>query len=268
MIIKYIKIDKNFIETLSHKIYTLKMNEKKFIIMIFIISFFSFSVFSSSGKIFNQKLTDYEKNVLNSGDLLIRKTNYSRNICLEPVSPAAEKICTEYKKLKPKYLAEVIQIRKISDNPDLPQKLLETLYNINNYSNIVYYSEYNDSYGKLYNSAEIKETIHYSDRDEINAVINMDPFGDFSENIKIWTAQNEILYIANNSQKLKYHDFFTVIGKEKFKISVLLLKDDENWILYGIGGINAPLLPFVTDRIRLSFNNRIKTFCNYIYKQF
>ena len=48
-------------------------------------------------------------------------------------------------------------------------------------------------------------------------------------------------------------------------MDILLFKDEDNWILYGIGGVNAPKIPFFSERIEVSFINRIKTFCNFIF---
>ena len=52
------------------------------------------------------------------------------------------------------------------------------------------------------------------------------------------------------------------------KICILLIRDGDNWILYGIGGVNAPRVPFFTERIQTSFINRINTFCSFIFKKF
>jgi len=74
--------------------------------------------------------------------------------------------------------------------------------------------------------------------------------------------------IATNTNKLRYLDKFDCIWPEKMKICILLFRDGDNWVLYGIGGVNAPRIPFFTERIQTSLINRINTFCSYIFKKF
>ena len=46
---------------------------------------------------------------------------------------------------------------------------------------------------------------------------------------------------------------------------ITVFRDGDNWILYGIGGVDALKLWFIEDRVETSFINRIKTFCNFIF---
>ena len=96
----------------------------------------------------------------------------------------------------------------------------------------------------------------------------MEPFGTVHEVIQIKKLDDSILYSAINTNKLRYHDQFDCVWPEKMLICIYLFRDGDNWVLYGIGGVNAPRIPFFTQRIETSFINRIKTFCDYIFKQF
>ena len=82
------------------------------------------------------------------------------------------------------------------------------------------------------------------------------------------TGESLVHYYKNSSglEKPKYH-ITTMYYKENdlVKPEFYTYKKDDKWIIYGIGGVNAPHFPFLTDRIRTSFINRIKTFCNFIF---
>ena len=96
----------------------------------------------------------------------------------------------------------------------------------------------------------------------------MEPFGTVKESIEITKSEDSILYSAVNTNKLRYFDKFDCVGPQKMKICILLFRDGDNWILYGIGGVNAPRIPFFIERIQTSFINRINTFCSFIFKKF
>ena len=96
----------------------------------------------------------------------------------------------------------------------------------------------------------------------------MEPFDLVNEDIALYRTKDSILYTAVNTNKLRYLDKFDCVWPRKMKICILLIRDGDNWILYGIGGVNAPRVPFFTERIQTSFINRINTFCSFIFKKF
>jgi hypothetical protein len=49
------------------------------------------------------------------------------------------------------------------------------------------------------------------------------------------------------------------------KSVILLFRHEDNWILYGVGGVKALKVSFLEKRIETSFINRIKTFCNFVF---
>ncbi len=93
----------------------------------------------------------------------------------------------------------------------------------------------------------------------------MTPFGTIHETIVLKKSNESVYYSAVNNNKLRYFDEFDCVWPKKLKICIVLINDGENWILYGTGGVNAPRIPFFTERIETSFINRIKTFCNFIF---
>ena len=96
----------------------------------------------------------------------------------------------------------------------------------------------------------------------------MEPFGTIHETIQLKRTADSVFYSAVNLNKLRYHDQFDCVWPKKLKICIILIRDGDNWLLYGAGGVNAPRIPFFTERIETSFINRIKTFCNFIFTKF
>ena len=239
---------------------------KKILQLFFISTILIASIFADP---FNSKLTDSERAEITNGEIIIKNINYEKNICLKKgVNPLGDKLLEEINHLNPKYLAEVIQYKPYKGNEDLPQRLETILNNVPEYAGIPYYSVRHDAWWNLYDSAEIKEVIENGDTKTIRADLLMEPFDVVKEDIEITKSSEAILYSAVNTNKLRYLDKFDCVWPKKMKICILLFRDGDNWVLYGIGGVNAPRVPFFTERIQTSFINRINTFCSFIFKKF
>lgn len=219
-----------------------------------------------SAEIFNKNLTATEKSSLDKGEVLIKNIGSYKNISLaEGNGAVADSLLSEIKTLSPKYLAEVIQIRPYEGNEDLPQKLEELLNNVPDYAGIPYWSVRHERYYDLYKSAKITSKVEENNKTTIKADLVMDPFGTVKEDIVITKSNDSILYIATNKNTLNYKDTIDCVKADKMKMCIYLFRNGDNWILYGAGGVNAPRIPFLNDRIETSFINRIKTFCNFVF---
>ena len=243
---------------------------KKLVITSILFSIISFQITAQENKnIFNSKINQEEIEKLNSGEILIRNINYQKYMCLNSDYNEMTKKTTEIiTNLSPKYLAEIIQIKPYKENENLSQDLYKLLKSVSDYAGIPYYSEKAEQWYDLYSSAEIIEEIKENNETKIKADFEMLPFGTVHENINILNDESSLLYSAYNTNTLRYYDQFDCVYSEKMNVCILLFRDGDNWILYGIGGVNAPRIPFFTKRIQTSFINRINTFCNYIFKQF
>lgn len=239
-------------------------NSKK--TFIFVICVFLFSNLYSST--FNDKLSEEEYTKIQNNEVVIRNINFPKNICLNRgISDTSDQLLQIIDDLDPKYLAEVIQIKPVKGNEDLPEKLLYLLNNVSEYAGIPYYSERKQKWYDLYSSAEITEKTQDGNKSFIKAKLVMAPFDIVYEDIELIENSNAILYSAVNTNKLRYLDKFDCVWPYKMKMNILLLQINDNWLLYGIGGVNAPRIPFFTERIEVSFINRIKTFCSFIFNK-
>ena len=253
----------------------MKNTEKKLKI-IFIVSFLFCFVLNSLGAatFYNDKLTSDEIKTLKSGEVLIKNIGYQKNMCLKSgYSPELDEIIKEIKDLNPKYLAEIIQIKPYKGNENLPEVLTGLLYNVSEYTDIPYYSVRHDKWYDLYDSAEIlSETVISAKGNtvekELKALFVMEPFGNVYETIKMIQTPDSVYYTSINTNKLSYEEKIDCVWPKKLKICIYLFRDGDNWVLYGVGGVNAPRIPFFTERIEVAFINRIKSFCKYIFTKF
>lgn len=236
-------------------------------ITIFLLTaFFTTNLFSLP---FNSKLTEDDLTIINSGEVLIKNIKYRKNMSLnENINELGIELYNKIESLNPKYLAEIIQIKPYEGNEDLPKKLEIILKDIPQYVGIPYYSVRAEEWYDLYSSAIITSEETIDNVTKISADIEMKPFGIIKEDIEIKKQEDCILYQAINKNKLSYYDKFDCVWPERLMICIYLHRDGDNWILYGVGGVNAPRIPLFTERIETSFINRIKTFCDYIFKQF
>lgn len=235
---------------------------------IFLLNVLLLFCLSLNAQIFNKNLSEQDKTVLNDGKILIKNINYAKNMSINKGNgPLCDQLIETIRDFSPKYLAEVIQYKKFEGNEDLPERLIKILNNVPDYAGIPYYSERNEKWFDLYSSATIKDQTDTEDKTIIHADIEMEPFGILNEELIIKKTNDCVLYTGENLNKVSYYGKMDCFGPHKMKICIYLFNDGENWILYGIGGVNAPRVPFLTERIETSFINRIKTFCNYIFEK-
>lgn len=252
---------------------------KKTLIIITIL--FSNAVFADNNtfdldKGFNSNLTQTDRQELLSGKTVYKNLKSVSNISLTDT----ENVLKSIKELKPNYIAEIIRIIPVSKKPELINELYTILNDIPSYKGIPYYSERNDLWVDLYSEAKIIDKTESAEWNSlINAEFYMKPFGTILSKILIKADHADFktvssgksdltsLYYENiNTSPVLYRDI-TCIKPQKMKSVIYVFKSDDYWILYGIGGANAPRIPFLNKRIEVSFINRIKTFCNYVFSK-
>lgn len=239
---------------------------KKIILSLLSMAFICSSIFATP---FNEEITEEDLSVLNNGEILIKNIKYEENMGLKNgYSTLGDSLISQFEDLNPKYLAEIIEYKPYEGNEDLPQRLETLLNNVSDYAGIPYWSERHERYYDLYESADIVKIEESENEKTIYADLIMSPFGTVNEKIVISKDSDSILYMAENLNKLRYHDKFDCVKPNKMKMSILLFREGDHWVLYGIGGVNAPRIPFFTERIETSFMNRIKTFCSHIFDKF
>lgn len=217
---------------------------------------------------FTNKLDTETLTKLNNGETVIRSIDYAKNMSLQKgANPLGDELLAMVKSFSPKYLGEVILIKPYKGNEDLPERIRELLFNIESYTDIPYYSERAEQWYKLYDEAKITNSSTSGNKTIITTDLMMEPFGLVQEQIDVIHTKTNLYYSAFNTNSLSYQDIKGLLGPKKMRIGIVVFQDGDNWIIYGVGGANAPHIPFLTDRIRVSLINRICSFCTYIFKK-
>ena len=238
------------------------MKNKIFICLAILIIFFTASV---NAQLFNSKISKEDLNRISSGELVIRNIEKIEIIGLNPVNPTAQKAIETMKKLNPAYLAEVIKVIPYNGNENLINELEPMLLDVQSYVGIPYFSERAQKYFDLYSSAEIKSLTKEENTTKMNAKLEMEPFGYIDTDIYMETGFDTIYYEMTNLNKQRYHDKFNCVKEQKMKSIITAFKAGDSIVLYGLGGVNAPSIFFIKERVEISFMNRIKTFCSYFF---
>lgn len=217
---------------------------------------------------FNSQLNSSDLAKLTAGETLVRNIDYAKNMSIiQGVNNRCDELLSLMKGFNPKYLGEVILIKPYAGNEDLPDRLEVLLNNIDSYTDIPYYSEHAEKWYNLYDEAETVNKSVTGNKTTINTNLIMEPVGLVQEQIDVINEGETLFYSAFNTNHLKYEGKISFLSPGKLKIGIVVFEYEGNWIIYGAGGINAPHIPFMTDRIRTSFINRICSFCDYIFKK-
>lgn len=237
---------------------------KKNVMLLLLLVSAGLSLFA---QVFNDKLTEEEQQKLANGELVIRNIGKAKNISVNGLNPTLEQTISAIEDLNPSYLAEVIRMVPYAGNEDILEKLRPVMLDVEDYVGIPYYSERHDTYWDLYSTVEIKEFTDDGKVAHLNALMEMSPFGDIDTLINVTSGEDTLYYENTNLNNLKYHEGITVVKKNNMKSIVTVFRSGDSWILYGIGGVKAPSIFFLRDRVETSFMNRIKTMCSYFFEQ-
>jgi hypothetical protein len=227
--------------------------------------------------LFNSKMSDSEKSTIERGEVLIRNIGKSANISINPdIHPAVRQAVGIITKLKPSYLAEVIQMRPY--DPELIPRIEEILLDVPGYKGIPYYSERGGRFYDLYSSAKVKTRQEREGITTIDAALVMPPFSPYDVRITVVkettteetaAGRASLFYQMENISKITAEDMpaITVAKDRGMQSLIVVFPYGDQFVFYGIGGVNAPVIFFLKERIQISFINRIKTFCMYVYEK-
>lgn len=233
--------------------------QKKLIFLFFTLITFQ----ASATEIFSKYMTDENKNSLNNNETVIIKTDSYKKLSLEADNYVFQKLKTKIEDLKPTYIAEVIRIYPISENENFIKDFDNLIMDVKSYVGIPYWSERNQQYFDLYSSAEITSVSQNQNQTITNADLVMEPFGLIKTQILTEKTTDYYYYESTNLNKLRYFDKFDCVSPQNMKSSIIIFKNDNNWIVYSIGAVKAPSIFFLRERVETSFMNRIKTFCSF-----
>lgn len=217
----------------------------------------------SANDIFTKYMTNENKDALNRNETVIIKTDSYKKLSIETDNYAFQKLKNEIQELKPAYIAEVIRVYPIIEGENFIENFDSLIMDVKSYVGIPYFSERVQKYYDLYSSAEILSVNQNQNQTITNANLTMEPFGLIQTQILTEKTDDYYYYESTNLNKLRYYDKFDCVSPKNMKSSIVIFKNDNNWIVYSIGAVKAPSVFFLRDRIETSFMNRIKTFCSF-----
>ncbi len=213
---------------------------------------------------FNQNLKDSDRETLMSGKLLIKNIGRYRNAMLTPVSPEAKRLLDQLKSLNPEYLAEVVYIMPLADADRCLDILYDSFRNAESYPSIPYYSQSHKEWNRLYQFLDIISAKYGTASADISAFGEITPFEPYSFDIALSRTETALEYRLKNTSEIKFKGV-PCVGKGKSQTMVCAFPYADKLIIYGVGGVNAPYVPILNERIQTSFINRVTTFCSYIF---
>jgi hypothetical protein len=219
-----------------------------------------------SANLFNNNLTAEERVKLNAGEVLIRNIGKAKNISLNPINATAKKAIAAIHDLNPSYLAEVIQIRPYKEDERIIDRIRDILLDVPSYKGIPYWSVTGQTWYELYSSAVVRSQRTQNAATVIGAELVMDPFTPIDAEITVAVEDGALFYFMENKNNLKTSGI-TAVKENCMNSVIIVFRDGDSLVLYGIGGVKAPTVFFLKERLERSFMNRIKTFCMFVYEK-
>ncbi len=233
---------------------------RKSIFLVFFAAFFG-QIYAT--EIFNKNITDENRSSFENGETVIIETQSYDKLCLESDNYAVKKLKNLMQNLKPAYIAEVIKFYPVEGNEDFIEKFDSSIMKIDDYVGIPYWSERHQQYFDLYSSAKI-----ISSKEEGNSLITiadlyMEPLGLINTQITTEKTSEYYYYESENLNTLKIFEKFNCISPNNMKSAIIVFKNENQWVVYGVGAVKTADIVFLRKRIKTSFINRIKTFCTF-----
>lgn len=237
-------------------------NRRLLMILACLLGFATLSAEDVYTSIFNGNLSAADVARLRSGEILVRNIGRFDRVSLKPVNSDASRLLTILKNLKPAYLAEIIRVVPRDKGNDFMRSMTSSLEDVPAYSEIKYYSERNKVWDKLYQYVNVKSMVPSANGSDISAWGEVYPFTAYGFDVHYERGDGSYYYTSLNNSPLKYRGF-TCIENGHFLTAVYAFPHEDYIIVYGVGGINAPTLPGIKERIEMAFINRVITFCTF-----
>lgn len=205
-----------------------------------------------------------ELSKLIDNQIVIRSLEDANDLSLNPIDYQASLIINSIKEKKPSYITEVFQIIPVKDNENFLLELNKLLLDTKEYINIDYYSEYNDQTVPLYfESIETKREIS-GDEIKVDLRLLMKPFNQNDFRIACKKDTNSLFFEMTNKKPMVYKKI-ACVSVNNFHSYIYCKKIGENYYLYSVGYVKIPKIISLQERIRVSFVNRVKSFCTHIF---
>jgi hypothetical protein len=209
-------------------------------------------------------MNEADRQTLKSGKLLIKNIGRYKNVMLNPVTPEAKNLLEQMKKLDPAYLAEITYIVPVEEADRCLSILYDNLLDVKTYPSIPYYSQSHNEWNVMYQFVKITASDYRTTGAAISVFGEITPFEPYNFDIALSRSGSSLEFRLVNTSEIKFKGV-PCVSKGKSLTLVCAFPYGDKMIIYGVGGVNAPYVPILNEKIQTSFINRITTFCSYIF---
>lgn len=214
--------------------------------------------------LFNNSLSENNINKLKKGEEVMIRLESAKSLSLKPITKVAQKTINSVQMLNPSYLMEIIKIIPKENHSDLISTLNGSFLEIEKYNEIPYYSESKKQWEDLFTGAHVVKKTTVDNIQNLTINLKMDPFGKFDADLIVVKYENALEFTLQNNKDLRIIGI-PIVKPQNMLCTVYAFEYENNWILYGTGGVLAPKVPVLGEKAEVSFINRISTFCRYIF---
>lgn len=234
--------------------------------VIFLIVF-ALSAMHLAAELFNEHLSDAEREQLYRGDIVIRYINTPEKICVrQGLFAEIDTVADAMRAVNANYLSEVLWAVPVSYDPDITDLAESFFCDMETFKEIPYYSEAFDTTEPLFTVADLLESETDGTETVSRARFCMDPFEPYPARLYMRNTKNAFVFLHTNTEKIKLA-IVQAIGKDTMKAGIAIIQENGYWIVYGAGGIRGPKPPFFRKSLEKAFNNRIKDFATFYIKK-
>lgn len=216
---------------------------------------------------FNANLSSDERTKILSGSMVVRACASVKKMSGQSSVPVMQSVLSDATSFKPNYIAEVVKCYPVEGHENLVLQFESMMTDIPSEFTIPYYSseaKKNMTLSLTYkNLSRIVDGTKASSRSDFT----MSPFGLIGTEIHAERFADAYLYKLTNINKIKYKDILTCVGKENMKLSLVLFKSNDYWIVYGFVAADAPSIFFIRKKVEAAIVERAQAFCSYFFTQ-
>ena len=219
---------------------------------------------------FNGLISDGDLERLWEGEIVIRNIKDRKNMCMtRGICDYADEILDMFSELNPGYLAEILYMfpEEGNSNASIIGQADRIFSDWPLYKEVIYTDEDTGKSKHLFPEAElVKRTDRYRWK-SIWTHVKMDFLAPYDTELIIKTTDDTFFFSQINQEAMKYK-FVTAIKPKNMQAAICCFKYRGCWFVYALGGVKAPKIPLVRNKIDHQFIGRIEDFTVFYINRF
>ena len=219
---------------------------------------------------FNSLISDEELAQLEAGQIVIRNIQDKKNMCMRRgIGSYPDELLDMFTELDPGYLAEVIYMFPVEGNSDasIIGQADAIFSDWPLYKEVIYTDEDTGKSKHLFPEAELVKRTDLYRWKSIWTHVKMDFLAPYDTELIIKTTDDTFFFSQINQEPMKFK-FVTAVKPKNMQAAICCFKYRGNWFVYALGGVKAPKIPFVRNKIDHQFIGRIEDFTVFYIARF